>query len=565
MNGAEAIVKELIAQDATTAFGFPGGAVIPLYDEFLNVENQFRHILVRHEQCAAHAATAYARVLGKPGICLATSGPGSTNLVTGIMDAYMDSVPMIAFGGQVPSSLIGNDAFQETDMMGITMPITKHNYQLRDPNLISTTIQNAFKIANQGRPGPVYIDLPKDMQSLEVKNPKTKELRGFKPNLKGHPKQIKAAAEMILKAERPLIISGGGVISANASEPLAKLATSMNIPVATTMMGKGSFPESHALALGMLGMHGRKTPNYAVTNADLILAIGCRFSDRITGNLQTFAAHAKVIHIDVDSAEIGKNVAVDLPIVGDAKLILTDLNSVLQIKTAKEGTEWSEKIKQFRKECQCNMNLDSNPIEPKKLLFELNKVMREDDILTTGVGQQQMFAAHFIERTKPRTFISSGGAGTMGYGLPSAIGAKVAKPEARVFDFDGDGSFAMTQQELATSREEKIPVIPVIMNNEYLGMVRQWLELFFDKRYSGVHLKKTPNFTKLAEAYSLTGIEVTRASEIAPALEQAVKSDETTVIDVHVAEESNILPMFSAGASVNEMFGPCMQKKGEFF
>ena len=565
MNGSEAIIRALLEEKVDCLFGFPGGAVLPLYDKFLDFKDKLRHILVRHEQAAAHAADGYAKVTGKAGVCLATSGPGATNLVTGIMTAYMDSVPMIALAGNVPTSLLGNDAFQESDMMGITIPITKHNFQIRDPNTIRAKIKKAFIIAQEGRPGPVYIDLPKDCQTKEV----TKEINdfniaGFKPVLEGHPMQIKKAAEMILKAERPVVLAGGGILISNASPELSKLVEMLNIPVTTTFMGKSCFPESHPLCLGVLGMHGRKVANYAIANADLILNIGCRFSDRITGDLKTFASGAKIIHIDIDSAEIGKNVKIDLPIVGDAKRILAQLIEVITSK-ATNHKEWAEKIKRFIKECDCGIDVAGSPLDPRKIMFEFNRILKKDDILVTGTGQHQMFAAHFVKREKPRTFLSSGGAGTMGYGFPAAIGAKVAAPNSQVFDIDGDGSFAMVIQELATCKEENIKVIPVIMNNAYLGMVRQWMELFFDKRYSGVYLKRTPDFAKVAEAYGLEGITVERDSEIAEAFNRAYKADSTVVIDAITQEEANILPMFPAGANNTDMFGGCVQKRGKLF
>ncbi len=567
MNGSEAIVKALLEEKVEHIFGFPGGAVMPLYDEFLKHQGELRHILVRHEQGAAHAADAYARVTGKAGICIATSGPGATNLVTGIMNAYMDSSPVIAFAGQVPTSLIGNDAFQESDMMGITLPITKHNFQIRDANKISSTIKKAFTIALNGRPGPVYIDLPKDVQTNEVSaEEKDTHIAGFKPVTAGHPVQIKKAAEMILNAKQPVIIAGGGILWANACPELQQLVEAFSIPITATFMGKSCFPEEHPLYLGVLGMHGRKAANYAVANSDLLIAIGCRFSDRITGNLQTFAKKSKIIHIDIDSAEIGKNVGVDLPIVGDAKNVLQQLNQMLKkMAVKKKNIKWAEKMKRFIQECDCSIDVKGNPIDPRKLVFELGKVLKEQDIVTTGVGQQQMFAAHFLKRSKPHTFISSGGAGTMGFGLPASIGAKVAAPDVQVFDFDGDGSFAMTQQELATAKEENIKVIAVIMNNAYLGMVRQWAELFFDRRYSAVHLKRTPDFAKVAEAYRLKGIRVERDSEIGAALREAYKSDEAVVLDVIVKEEANILPMFTAGANTTDMFGGCIKIKGKLF
>jgi len=567
MRGSEAIIRALLEEKTRHIFGFPGGAVLPLYDEFLNFKKELRHILVRHEQGAAHAADAYARVSGGAGVCVATSGPGATNLVTGIMNAYMDSSPLIAFGGQVSTSLIGNDAFQESDMMGITMPITKHNFQVRDPNKLRSTIKKAFKIALNGRPGPVYIDLPKDIQAAEVTAEDNNfTIPGFKPVTAGHPMQVKRAAEMILNAERPVIIAGGGIVWSMAWGELRELAELFNIPVATTLMAKSAFPEGHPLCLGMLGMHGTKAANYAVANSDLLIAVGCRFSDRITGNVRTFAGGSKKIHIDIDSAEIGKNVRVDLPIVGDAKNVLQQLNQLLRKISAKgKDSAWSEKARKFAKECNCSIDVSGNPIDPRKLLFEFNRALREDDIAVTGVGQQQMFCAHFLKRSRPRTFISSGGAGTMGFGLPASIGAKVAAPNVEVFDFDGDGSIAMTIQELATAKEENIKITAVVMNNAYLGMVRQWEEIFFDRRYSSVHLGKTPDFAKLAEAYGLKGITVTRDSEISAAFKEARKSDEAVVMDVHVQEEANVLPMFTAGGNAIDMFGGCVQAKGKLF
>ncbi|MBN2067982.1 MAG: biosynthetic-type acetolactate synthase large subunit, partial [Candidatus Diapherotrites archaeon] len=467
--------------------------------------------------------------------------------------------------GQVPTSLIGNDAFQESDMMGITLPITKHNYQIRDPNKIRATIKNAFKVAIEGRPGPVYIDLPKDVQAAEItREVKEIPMQGFKPVFSGHPRQIKLAAEMILKAEMPVLVAGGGAIISNASPEIQKLAQMLNIPVATTFMGKSSFPETHPLSLGMIGMHGRKSANYAISNADLLIVVGCRFSDRVTGNVETFAEKAKIIHIDIDSAEIGKNVAVELPIVGDAKNVLSQLIAAIG-KAPKKGTAWAEKMGKFVKECSCSIDVKTTPIDPRKLIFELQNVLKDQDIVVTGTGQQQMFAAHFIKRANPRTFISSGGAGTMGFGLPASLGAKVARPEVEVFNFDGDGSFAMTQQELATLKVENIKTTSIIMNNAYLGMVRQWAELFFDRRYSSVYLSRVPDFAKIAEAHGLKGMRVEKPGEIAPALREAVKSDEAVVLDVIVKEEANILPMFSAGGNVTDMFGGCIKIKGEFF
>ena len=566
MLGNEAIVKALLEENVTHLFGFPGGSVMPLYDEFLNHTDNLRHILVRHEQGAAHAADAYARVTGKAGVCLATSGPGATNLVTGIMTAYMDSSPVIAFGGQVPTGLIGNDAFQETAMMGVTSLITKHNFQIRSANKIRSTIKKAFVLALNGRPGPIYIELPKDIQTGEVINEeKDTHIAGFKPKISGHFGQIRKAADLILNSEMPVIIAGGGILWANACNELNQLVEMLNIPITTTIMGKSCFPEQHPLSLGVLGMHGRKVANYAIANSDLIIAVGCRFNDRITGNLDTFAEKSKMIHIDIDSAEIGKNVPVDIPIVGDAKNVLHRLNAVIAKLAQKTNSNWAEKIKRFIKECDCDLKINSNPIDPRMLIFEFNKIIKEQDIVATGVGQQQMFCTHFLKRSRPRTIISSGGAGTMGFGLPAALGAKVAVPNVEVYNFDGDGSFAMTMQELGTLKEENIKVISIIMNNAYLGMVRQWAELFYDKRYSAVHLKRTPDFAKVANAYNLEGYSVSKPNEIVPTLKEACNSDEAVVIDVHVKEEANILPMFATGGNITDMFGDCIYIPGKLF
>ena len=568
MNGAHAIVETLLRQGVDVTFGFPGGSVIPLFDAFLDYKGKIRNILVRHEQGAAHAAEGYARASGKPGICIATSGPGACNLVTGIADAYMDSVPIIALGGQVSTSLIGNDAFQETDMMGITLPITKHNFQVRHPNQMAPMIMKAFKIAMEGRPGPVYIDLPKDAQANEVTEqfPEEVKIEGFQPTIKPNLNQIKKAAEAIIHAERPLFLIGQGVIISNASKEFSELVELVKIPVTTTFMGKGAFDERHPLSLGTVGMHGRKIANYATLNTDLLVAIGCRFSDRITGNLKTYAENAKVIHADIDPAEIGKNVDVDIPIVGDAKEVIRELSSAIKKVAAKEKTKWAKDIRRYKKICDdCIPTPKTKRIHPKVVMQELNKLLGPNDIVVTGVGQHQMFAGHFLRVSKPRTFISSGGAGTMGFGLPAAIGAKVAKPDSNVFLIDGDGSFQMTIQELGTSKEADIKIIPIIMNNSYLGMVRQWLELFSDKRYSEVYLGATPDFVKVAEAYGLKGIRVKKSSELEPAIKEAVKNDVTTVIDVQIEEEANILPMLSPGGHLKDAFGGCMAAPGKFF
>jgi acetolactate synthase I/II/III large subunit len=586
MNGAHTIIKTLIKEGVTVTFGFPGGSVIPLFDAYLDYKGKLKNILVRHEQGAAHAAEGYARASGKPGVCIATSGPGATNLVTGIMDAYMDSTPIIAFGGQVPTSLIGNDAFQESDMMGITLPITKHNFQVRTPNQMASTIMKSFKIASEGRPGPVYIDLPKDTQVGEVTEPIPEEvsIAGFQPTLTPNPLQIKKAAEAIVNSKKPLLLVGQGVIISEASKELHELVEIAQIPVTTTYMAKGAFDEYHDLSLGSIGMHGRKIANYATIHSDLLISLGCRFSDRITGNLKTYAENAKVIHADVDPAEIGKNVKVDIPIVGDAKNIISALvaelkNLLLKSKISKglekqeafqnkpkPKEQWVKKIKEFKASCdKCVKVPKTARMHPRDVMYALNGILKPEDIVVTGVGQHQMFAGHFLKMRKPRTFITSGGAGTMGYGFPAAIGAKVAKPDSNVFLIDGDGSFQMTLQELATVKEAGIKVIILIMNNSWLGMVRQWLELFFDKRYSEVHLGDVPDFVKIAEAYNLKGIKVKKKEDLDKAIKQAISNKETTIVDVLIDKESNILPMLPPGGHIKDAFGGCMAGQGKFF
>ena len=551
MKGANAIVEALTREDVEVIFGIPGGASIPFYDVLYDAD--IRHILTRHEQVAAHAADGYARASGKVGVCSATSGPGATNLTTGILNAYMDSSPIVALTGQVPTPLIGKDAFQEADTIGITMPITKHNFQLRRVEDIPGVVKMAFKIARTGRPGPVLIDMPKDVQEkeAEVTFPEDVTIQGYKPTLKGNIKQVKKAVEMLVAAERPIIFAGGGVILANASQELLKLAETLGAPVVTSLMGKSAFPEDHPLALGVIGMHGRKAANYAINDADVILAIGVRFSDRSTGNVECFAPEAKIIHVDIDPAEIGKNVRVDLPIVGDAGYVLKDILGLLRIK-ARQENEWTRKIAEYRREFQPKMDYDDFPLKPQRVVKEIMEVLGEDDIVTTEVGQCQMWAEHFLSRTKARTFITSGGLGTMGFGFPAALGAKVARPERNVIDIAGDGSFLMVCQDLATSVKEDIPVVVAIFDNHYLGMVRQWQELFFDKRYSAVKLGRL-DFVALAEAFKARGVKVKRPGEVAPAVREAFEAGVTTVIDIVVNPVENIFPMVPPGKCLKDM------------
>lgn len=559
MKGAEAIVRSLEKEGVKHIFGITGGAIMEVYDVMYQRGN-IRHILMRHEQCAAHAAEGYARASGKVGVCMATSGPGATNLVTGIADAYMDSTPIVALTGQVPNYLIGNDAFQEADIIGITMPITKHNFQITDPDDIPEIIKAAFKIAKTRRPGPVLVDLPKDIQQRELKKkfkyPEDVELLGYKVvESGGHPVQLKEAAKAILNSERPVILAGGGVIISNAFSELLKFAEMLLIPVATTLMGKGAFPEDHPLALGMAGMHGRKAANLAITECDLLIAIGCRFSDRITGSIEHFSPESKKIHIDIDPSEIGKNVKVDIPIVGDARLVLKNLIKIIESKLKKKvtETEWHKKIEEYKKEFAPFYDYDTKPIKQQRVMKEVNKLIDNKTIITTEVGQCQMWAAHYLTIRHPRTFISSGGLGTMGFGFPAAIGAKIAKPDYKVIDIASEGSFLMTGQDLATCVIENIPVVVVILNNGYLGMVKQWQDLFYGKRRAYTYLGDIPNWEKYAKAFRAFGITVDSPDAIEDALKEAIDSGKPSVIDIHVDPDEYVLPMIRPGGKLHEM------------
>ncbi|AKB67325.1 acetolactate synthase large subunit [Methanosarcina mazei] len=549
VNGAKALIKCLEKEGVDTLFGYPGGQIIPFYNELY--DSDLRHILVRHEQAAAHAADGYARATGKTGVCVSTSGPGATNLVTGIATAYMDSVPIVALTGQVPRSLIGNDAFQEADITGITMPITKHNYLVQDPQEIPRIVKEAFHIASTGRPGPVLIDLPKDVQNIEIDlhYPERVELRGYKPTYKGNTQQIKRAAEEIANSCRPIIYAGGGVISSNASAELIEFAETIRAPVTTTLMGISSIPTEHPLYVGMLGMHGCKYANYAIQESDLIIAVGARFDDRVTGKLESFAPNARVIHIDVDPAEISKNVKVHIPIVGDAKQVLKSLIRYVQCC---RSAEWIEKVNLWKKEYPLNYRECRDTIMPQFVIEQISEICR-DAIIVTEVGQHQMWAAQFFKYSKPRTFLTSGGLGTMGYGFPAAMGAKVGRPDKTVINIAGDGSFQMNSQELATVVQNDIPVVSVILNNGYLGMVRQWQELFYDRRYSYTFIKGSVDFVKLAEAYGALGLRAERPSEVRPAIEEAVNSGRPAVVEVIVECEANVYPMVPAGAAINEI------------
>lgn len=552
LTGAEIVVECLKKEDVKVIFGIPGGTIMPVYDVFYS-ENSIKHILTRHEQGAAHAAEGYARATGKVGVCIATSGPGATNLVTGLANAHLDSIPLVAFTGQVPTSLIGTDAFQEVDISGITLPITKNSYVVRNVKNLARIVQEAFYIARTGRPGPVLIDFPKDIQlaKTEFKYPESVGLNSYKPTFSGNVKQIKAAAQEISKAKKPIIYAGGGVISSNASSELRDLVIKTNIPITTTLMGLGCFPETHPLSLGMLGMHGTAYANYAVSAADLIIALGARFDDRITGKLDEFASKAKIIHVDIDPAEVGKNISVDIPIVGDIKNVLKKLNEYVH---KKKETKWLKTVEDFKKKYPLKYN-NNEELKPQYIMETINKISKDNTIIVTSVGQHQMWAAQYYQYTEPRSFISSGGLGTMGYGFPAALGAKMGCPEKTVICISGDGSFQMNQQEIATAINNNLAITVIIMNNGFLGMVRQWQEFFFDKRYAETTLNGNPDFVKLVEAYGGTGIRVNKKQELYPALEKALSLDKFVLIDCLVSKEENVFPMVSPGSPISKMIG----------
>ncbi|MDD5495797.1 MAG: biosynthetic-type acetolactate synthase large subunit [Candidatus Omnitrophica bacterium] len=552
MTGAKILIESLKKEGVEVIFGYPGGVVLPIFDSLYDAPIKF--ILVRHEQGAAHAADGYARATGKVGVCIATSGPGATNLVTGLATAYMDSVPMVAFTGQVKTFLIGNDAFQEADITGITRPITKHNFLVKDVKELARTIKEAFHIAKTGRPGPVLIDLPVDVQQAEAEflYPEKVEIRGYNPTYAGHPGQIKRAAKAISESKRPIIYAGGGVITSEASEELKELAVKNDIPVTMTLLGLGAFPATHRLALGMLGMHGTAYANHAIMESELIIAVGSRFDDRVTGKLDEFAPHAKIIHIDIDPASVSKNVEVDIPIVGDAKDILAKLNKAVKKPDTKA---WLGRIEEWKKKFPLKYK-DDDAVRPQYVVEQIWEATKGEAIIATEVGQNQMWAAQFYKFTKPRTIISSGGMGTMGFGFPAAIGAQLGNPKAAVFDIAGDGSIQMNIQELATAVANKLPVKIAILNNCYLGMVRQWQELFYKKRYSYTCLAGAcPDFVKLAESYGAVGIRVTKKDEVRPAIDKALATDNVVILDFQVEKEENVFPMVPAGEAINRMIG----------
>jgi len=562
INGARMLLECLHKVGVTDMFGYPGGAVIPIYDEIYSFD-KIKHYFARHEQGAVHAADGYARVSGKVGVCLATSGPGATNLVTGIMTAHMDSIPLLAITGQVRSNLLGRDAFQETDIVGITVPITKGNYLVQNIKDIPRIIKEAYFIASTGRPGPVLVDIPNDIQQQEISYDefnklfdKEVQLEGYEPTYVGHPVQIKRALSLIKKAKKPLIIAGAGVMKSGASKELLELANKMDIPVTTTLLGLGAFPENHELSLGMLGMHGTVPANYATDEADLVIAAGIRFDDRIAGNPSKFCEHAKIIHIDIDPAEIDKNKKADVPIVGDLKNVLSEINKELEPQDHKE---WTDKVKKWKKEYPlAHRDVGKDKLLPQEVLKAINDILDGDTIVVTDVGQHQMWAAQYMTYKNANSIVTSGGAGTMGFGVPAAIGAQVGARDKKVVLIVGDGGFQMTLEEIMMIRQYNLPVKIVIINNSFLGMVRQWQELFKDRRYSFVDLECNPDFVKIADAYGIKSERLQTKADLENKLKDLILSDEGVILDCIVEKEENVFPMIPAGKTVSQMIG----KKG---
>ena len=557
--GSQILLECLRLEGVETVFGYPGGTVINIYDDLL--DSPIKHILTRHEQAAVHAADGYARATGKVGVAIATSGPGATNTITGIATAYMDSIPMVIITGQVPTPLIGNDAFQEADIIGITRPVTKHNYLVKDVRDLARIVKQAFFIARTGRPGPVLVDLPKDVQLATTKfeYPETVELRGYKPTYSGNARQVEKAVKMILAARKPVIYAGGGVTSTNAAGELLQFAETIQAPVTTTLMGMASFPKRHPLSLGMLGMHGTYYANMAITHSDLLIAVGARFDDRVTGKIATFAPHAKIIHIDIDPTSIKKNVRVDLPIVGDLSDVLQQMVAALNDQTPEvrqlvdDLASWRQEIDEWKNKHPMGYQTAAGIIKPQFVIEKIRELTEDDAIITTEVGQHQMWTAQFFDFSQPRTFLTSGGLGTMGFGLPAALGAQAAFPHRQVIDISGDGSFQMNSQELATLVQYRLPVKIAILNNNFLGMVRQWQQLFFNRRYSQTCMELPIDFVKLAEAYGATGLSATHPDEVEAVIRKALDTPGPVIMEFKVAREENVLPMVPAGAGLNEM------------
>jgi acetolactate synthase I/II/III large subunit len=558
MTGADAVLRSLEAEGVDVVFGIPGGAILPTYDAFAR-GSTVRHVLARHEQGAGHMAEGYARASGRVGVAIATSGPGATNLVTPIADAWMDSTPTVFVTGQVRSHLIGTDAFQECDITGITIPVVKHSWLVQHVEEIPHVMKAAFHVASTGRSGPVLVDIPRDIQEAETKfeYPDKVDLPGWKPPRRGHPRQIRAAAEVIAKADRPVLYVGGGVLNAHACAELKQLAEAANLPVVTTLMAKSAFPETHALHFGWPGMHGPKWSNWAMNKCDVLVAVGARFDDRVTGQLSAFAPGATVVHLDVDSAEIDKLRYADVPVVGPLKPVLGELTRELRQHAKPDKTEpWLTQLRAWRDEYPLRYGSRGAMMKPQPVLETLQALTahRDDVIWTTGVGQHQMWAMQYLLCDRPRTFITSGGLGTMGYGVPAAIGAKAARPDATVICVDGDGCFQMTQQELATAVHEKLPFVTVIINNGYLGMVRQWQDMFFEERFSQIELTHTlPDYAKLAEAYGARGFMVDDEDDLVETLADAIDCGETAVVDCRVDPREHCFPMIPAGAAALEL------------
>ena len=558
--GAGAILRSLEAEGVEVAFGLPGGAILPTYDAWA-LGTTVRHVLARHEQGAGHMAEGYARASGRVGVAVATSGPGATNLVTPIADAWMDSTPLVCITGQVRSSLIGTDAFQECDITGVTMPIVKHSWLVQDVEELPSVMKAAFHLARTGRCGPVLVDVPRDVQeaALEFRYPDEVDLPGWRPPERGHPRQIAAAADRIAAAERPVLYVGGGTLNAEACAELRALAEGGRLPVVTTLMAKGAFPETHELHFGWPGMHGPKWSNWAMNKCDLLVAVGARFDDRVTGKLAGFAPGVEVIHLDVDAAEIGKLRRADVPVVGPLKPVLRELGAALaaRLDGRPPRTEpWLRQLEEWREQFPLRYGESGDTLKPQRVLETLQELTasRNDVIWTTGVGQHQMWAMQYLLCDRPRSFITSGGLGTMGYGLPAAVGAKAARPDATVVCVDGDGCFQMTCQELATAVLENLPIVTVIVNNGYLGMVQQWQNMFFGERLSQVHLTNAvPNYAALAEAYGALGLTVNTEDELEPALEEALASGRTAVVDARVCDRQEVFPMIPAGAAALDL------------
>ncbi len=566
LNGAQVVWESLVREGVEVIFGISGGSVINLFHEL--TDYPIRYVLTRHEQGGAHAADGYARATGKAGVCIATSGPGATNLVTGLATAHMDSTPVVAITGQVPKPVIGTDAFQEVDITGISLPITKHNFLVTEAEELPGVIKEAFHIAQTGRPGPVLIDIAKSAQQevIKYRYPEQVHLPGYKPNIVGHKGKIKQAARLINEAERPLLIGGHGVIISRAEDELLECANKADIPVINTLLGLGSIPQNHPLCLGMAGMHGEAYANHAIQNCDVFISVGCRFDDRLTGILSNFAPNAKIIHIDIDTAEIGKLVSVDIPIVGDAKNILENLLPLIE---ERKHPDWWAQIDEWKEESVCRDVLgqeipcEQNPL-PQYIFDRIWKVTQGDAIMVSDVGQNQMWEAQYFNHINRRSLLSSGGLGTMGFALPAAIGAQVGCPNKTVWATAGDGGFQMNIQELATVIQERLPVKIAILNNGFLGMVRQWQEIFFNKNYSGTVLAYNPDFVKVAEAYGIKGLRASQQQEIDAVIDEAMETDGPVVIDFRIVQEENVYPMVAPGKAVDEMIRRPEQLNGKY-